>query len=132
MPNALGERAFSKCFAETHYGKFSPAHVLKAAEELRASELAITQATGDSWVSKAPKYQGHRDHKHPSREWLNWLEAERPKLYRSLDSEGRVWLVQNPDAWQWDFDLDGELSFHRPPPLPTSEKLKPTRASRRD
>ncbi len=83
---------------------------------------------GPPWVSTAPRFKGDASQSDPSPEYLAWLKLERQKLYRSVDSNGDIFWVQNPAAWAWTVSPEGKFTFIKPPPIPTGEKAQKKKA----
>lgn len=118
-----GVEAFSALMRSTIYGDVEPGHVIEAAKEA-AQARAILGDSQAPWISQAPIYQGSRDYDAPDREFASFLKSERKKFYRSMDRDGAIFLVRNPEAWEWSRNNQNQLVFERPTPIPTGEKIE--------
>lgn len=66
-------------------------------------------------ISRAPKLSALREQAKGNEDYLNRLiKNERCKLYKSIDSTGIVYLIQNPEVWEWDAKAKAHI---RPAPL---------------
>lgn len=66
-------------------------------------------------ISRAPKLAYLVAQAKDNSEYLDRLiKAERSKLYKSIDSTGIVYLIQNPEVWEWDAKAKACI---RPAPL---------------
>ena len=66
-------------------------------------------------ISRAPKLAYLVAQAKDNSEYLDRLiRAERTKLYKSIDSTGIVFLIQNPEVWEWDAKAKANI---RPAPL---------------
>jgi len=66
-------------------------------------------------ISRAPKLSALKAKAGDNEELLDRLiRSERTRLYKSMDSTGLVFLIQNPEVWEYDAKAK---AFIRPAPL---------------
>jgi hypothetical protein len=134
LPDHEGMPAFAAVARSGTFGDVEPAHILQKAAELKEARLRSDAANGgvNPWISKAPKFQGTKYEPsddplipsyRPTEEFKEWLQFERPKRYRSIDHSGNIFLIQNPEAWNWRVLKDHSILFIRAKPEPTGEQL---------
>lgn len=128
-----GKFAFAAVARSVTFGDVEPAHVLQKAEEARGIKPARGKIDSRHlpWISQAPKFFGTKFEAErpgamcpPTKEFAAWLDEERPKRYRSMDYDGNIFLIQNPEAWEWR-EVGGAVTYIRPLPEATGEKEKP-------
>lgn len=123
LSNERGIEAFKHVSKSTQFGDVEPAHILEAARLLHAS--ALTSDPHHPPISRAPIFDGVKFNSDltPSDEFEAWATLERDKLYKAVDSDGNLFLIQNPSAWDWVITR-GKVVYIRPTPEYTGETLK--------
>ena len=123
LSNERGIEAFKEVSKSTQFGDVEPAHILEAARKLHAS--ALTSDPNHPPISKAPQFDGIKFNSDltPTNEFEAWARFEREKLYRAIDSDGNIFLIQNPSAWDWVITR-GKVVYIRPTPEYTGESIK--------
>lgn len=131
-----GEAAIMALKRENPRQMLNPTQVLNRAREQKQFKKDLesyqqrTQGDGGKpWISTAPRFKGDASQVNPSPEYLAWLSSERQKLYRSVDSNGDIFWIQNPAAWAWEISPEGKLTFIKPKPIETGEKLQKKKAA---
>jgi hypothetical protein len=126
-----GEAAIMALKRENPRQMLTSAQVLNRAREQKQFKKDLesyqqrTQSDGKHpWISTAPRFHGDGSPHDPTPEYLSWLATERQKLYRSVDSNGDIFWIQNPAAWAWEISPGGKLTFIKPNPIETGEKLQ--------
>lgn len=121
-----GIEAFNELMKHPPMGDLEPGHVLNKAKELRTYKV-MAPSLETPWISTAQKYQGEKDYQEPSKEFKAFLTNERRKNYKAIktnyDKSQEIVLTKNPDCWDWYFNDLGELTYIRPYPVTTGEKV---------
>ncbi len=119
-----GQKAFSDLSKTTTYGDPEPAHILEIAEKNRTMWINRDDDL-DPWISKAPKFEGEKfldlDRGIPTAAYTLWRQANEHKRYRSTNQQDEIFLIQNPECWDWCLRGD-KLCFVRPEPEATGDK----------
>ena len=106
LSDSAGKKAFKVLFRTRTFGDPEPADVLQIAEEQEQEQLQGAE-DGTPWISKAPKFVGERWQDNActiaTKEFANWLVVERQRLYKAVDRDNNIILIQNPEAW--DFEI---------------------------
>jgi len=111
-----GLAAFEALSARQTYGSPEPADLILDAEKIQ-NKRVLNQP--HKWISEAPKFEGHKDFFNPSAEFQDFLRIERQKKYMSKDARGEIFLVTNPEAWDWLILGQDRISVIRPKPIST-------------
>lgn len=122
LNNDEGKAAFGALMRSTIFGDIEPGHVIEMANEIKENNQYAKDGKHE-WISSARTFPGTISYTEPSPEYVWWLRSERKKLYKSLDGEGNVFLIQNPACWHWSLDSHGRPTFSKPAPKPTGEKI---------
>lgn len=119
-----GKKAFSELMRSTTYGDSEPAHILEIAEK-HAQMWVNSDNDEHPWISKAPKFIGEKfqdlDRGIPTSEYAKWREIEQHRRYRSTDQHDNIFLIQNPEAWDW-MIKSNKIYFTRPDPEATGNR----------
>lgn len=119
-----GQQAFSELSRSTTYGDPEPAHVLEIAEKQR--QMWVNREDDiNPWISKAPKFEGEKfediNTGMPTRAYQLWKQANEHKRYRATNQQDEIFLIQNPECWDWKVH-GGKICYIRPDPIDTGEK----------
>lgn len=115
VDDEVGNVAFEALVTRQTYGAPEPADLIAEAEKYQNNKI-LNQP--HKWISEAPKFEGTKDYFNPSEEFKNFLRLERERKYLSKDARGEVFLVTNPEAWDW--TIRGEqVTMQRPKPIST-------------
>jgi len=111
-----GIEAFRAMMQQTIYGDVEPGHILE-----KAAELALVRhSKNGDWIQNAPKFHGTKG----TPEHDTFISKEKHNRYRSTNTQtGEVFLIQNPDAWEYLVDNRGNRTYIRPPAIPTGETV---------
>lgn len=129
------KEAFRKLLKKKTFGDPQPSDVIEIVEELRFKKEMDSDPNADlPWISKAPNFEGEKfedlDRGIPTRAYLAWKQEEEHKRYRSIGRDNEIFLIQNPNAWDWRI-INNKMHFIRPEPEATgkfrkeAEKPKP-------
>jgi hypothetical protein len=119
-----GLKAFNELMTTTIFGDPEPAHIIELASKYKAQRIQ-TPTDGHPWISQAPKFSGEKfedlDQGRPTASYTLWRDAEQHKRYRSTNDRDEIFLIQNPEAWDWTLK-GGKICFIRPEPEATGDK----------
>jgi hypothetical protein len=119
-----GLKAFNELMSTTIYGDAEPAHILEIVQKNKEM-WANRDDSQYPWISKAPKYEGEKfldlDRGIPTAAYSLWKNANEHKRYRSTNQQDEIFLIQNPECWDWAIKGD-KICFIRPEPEATGEK----------
>jgi hypothetical protein len=93
IPNEIGIRAAKALMKTKVVGDYEPWNLIQAVEDLGPNSEENIDFMAYPRISEAKPYDG------PERGYPAWLEAEREKYYRAVNSDGDVFLVRNPNCW---------------------------------
>lgn len=116
IDDETGLLAFEALSARQTFGSPEPADLLADAEKIQNQRI-LNQP--HKWISEAPKFEGHKDFFNPSPEFQTFLRIERQKKYMTKDSKGEIFLVTNPEAWDWLILGPDRFSVIRPKAIST-------------
>lgn len=103
-------------------------YIIKSKQEFDERSLAQFK-----WISEAPKFQAEKyaniDTGEETVEYARYKLMEQANRYKSKGSDGYIYLIQNPDVWEWRI-INGALAYIRPDPENTQIKYPQTKTYR--